>query len=282
MKFSLDVIHYRLMIENLRKEAKVGRYKISYYQKGRGKALLLLHSLLNTAYSFRHVYEALSVKHKVIMPDLLGCGYSSKPEDFDYTLKSYAEYLKQLLEHLKVKKCAIGGVSGSGAIALQFAVMFPEMVERIVLVDALGLPAVRKGVSRGGLPVRGNVNNKEIVMRLYLSQFHNPDVVTDEEREHIAELAVAESVPECTNKIIQANGDFGVQGLEKLKIPTLVVWGERDPVLPKVLAENFTNVLPDSRFVMIPESGHLPHEESPEDFNTVVLDFLKGGIPKAG
>lgn len=270
------------MMENLRKEAKVGRYKISYYQKGRGKALLLLHSLLNTSYSFRHVYQALSVKFKIIMPDLLGCGHSSKPEDFDYTLKSYAEYLKQFLEHLKVKKCAIGGVSGSGAIALQFAVMFPDMVESIILVDALGLPTVRRGVSRSGLPVRGNVNNKDIVMRLYLSQFHNPDVVTAEEREHIAELAVSQSVPECTHKIIQANGDFGVQGLENLKIPTLVIWGERDPVLPKVLAENFTNVLPDSRYVMIPESGHLPQEESPEDFNTVVLDFLKGGIPKAG
>jgi pimeloyl-ACP methyl ester carboxylesterase len=269
-------------MENLRKEAKLGRYKISYFQKGKGKALLLLHSLLNTAYSFRHVYKALSVNHKVIMPDLLGCGYSSKPDDFDYTLKSYAEYLKKLLDSLKVKKCAIGGVSGSGAIALQFAVMFPDVVEKIVLIDALGLPAGSKGASRGGLPVRGNVNNKEIVLRLYLSQFHNPDVVTAEEREHIAELAVSQSVPECTNKIIQANGDFGVEDLEKIKASTLVIWGERDPVLPKIMAENFTNVLPDSRYVMIPDSGHLPQEESPEDFNTVVLDFLKGGIPKAG
>jgi pimeloyl-ACP methyl ester carboxylesterase len=267
-------------MEKIKKEAKIGRYKISYYQKGKGKALLLLHSLLNTAFSFRNVYEPLSVKYKVIMPDLLGCGESTKPDDFDFTLKSFAEQIKLFLDQLKVKKLTIGGVSGSGAIALKFTTMYPDMVEKLVLIDALGMEAGRAGAARG-LPVRGNVNDKDMVLRLYLSQFNNPSVVSAEERDKIAELAVRDSVPECTHKILQANADFAVDGIDKIEVPTLVIWGEKDPVLPKIMAENFVNKIPNSQYVMIPEAGHLPHEESPEDFNTVLLDFLKGNLPKS-
>ncbi|NIP43651.1 MAG: alpha/beta hydrolase [candidate division Zixibacteria bacterium] len=267
-------------MENIQKETKIGRYKIGYYQKGRGKVLLLLHSLLNTAYSFRHVYGPLSDKYKVIMPDLLGCGYSTKPDDFDFTLKSFAEHLKQFLDKLKVTKLSIGGVSGSGAIALKFTTMFPDMVEKLVLIDALGMEAGRSGSVRG-LPVRGNVNDKDMVLRLYLSQFNDPSAVSADEREKIAELAVREDVPACTHKILQANGDFSVDGIEDIKVPTLIIWGEKDPVLPKIMAENFANKMPNSQYVMIPEAGHLPHEESPEDFNTVLLDFLKGNLPKS-
>jgi len=81
------------MRDRNRKEIKAGRYRISYYAGSRGKPLILLHGLLGTSYSFRHVFDTLALTEKVIVPDLIGCGKSSKSLKYDYSLESDADTL---------------------------------------------------------------------------------------------------------------------------------------------------------------------------------------------
>jgi len=271
-----------LMDEKYRKEIKLGRYKISYYQKGRGPVLVLLHSALNSAHSFRHVFDTLALTNRLIVPDLPGAGFSSKSIKFDYSLDSMADLLEQLLSELKIRKAVVGGVSSGGALAQKFVLKSAGKVEKLILIDSLGLN-VRKNKSVYGLPsgtkLLSQLSTPASLMKFYLSQFRSEEAVGIEDRMKYLDLMLKKSVPECSQKFLQANLNFEIREMTEIEKPTLIVWGERDKILPKSAAEKFVKKIPDSRYVMIPEAGHLPHEESPEDFVTVVLDFLKDGIP---
>ncbi len=118
------------------------------------------------------------------------------------------------------------------------------------------------------------------LLKLYLRQFSHDEAVSVEERMRYLQSMTDKASLKCAELFIQANCAFAVEGIAEINLPTLIVWGERDRVLPESTASKFVKKIPGSRYVMIPEAGHLPHEESPEDFNTVLLDFLKGDIPR--
>jgi pimeloyl-ACP methyl ester carboxylesterase len=271
------------MIEKYRKETKIGRYKISYFQKGQGRALVFLHSILNSARSFRHVFDTLALTNRVIVPDLIGYGASSKPMKFDYSLDSLADFVGNFFVTLKIKTCVLGGVSSGGALAMKIALKYPEKIEKLILVDSAGLPSRAKKKNLLGIKTDTDIislfESPADLINIYLNQFNLDEAVSIEDRMNYLSTVMKKSVPECTDNILKANGMFQVDGIDQITAPTLIVWGERDKLLPKSQAERFTRMIKDSRYVMIPEAGHLPHEESPEDFNTVILDFLRGGIP---
>lgn len=271
------------MNDKYRKEVKVGRYKISYYQRGQGSCLVLLHGFLNSAVSFRHVFDTLALRGRVIVPDLPGSGKSGKPLKFDYSLDSLADLLAAFLDELKIKKCILGGVSTGGALALRFALKYPDRLDKLILIGSAGIKKGGKG-EKGflNLPIdKGLSTDPSDLLKLYLRQFSHDDAVSVEERMRYLETMTDKASLQCANQIIKANGMFTVTGITSINLPTLIIWGERDHVLPESTASKFVKKIPGSRYVMIPEAGHLPHEESPEDFNTVILDFLKGDIPRA-
>jgi len=271
------------MIEKNRKEIKVGRYKVSYFQKGQGQKLVFLHGIFNSARSFRHVFETLALTNRVIVPDLIGCGASSKPLKFDYSLDSLSEFVGDFLDALKIKNCILGGASSGGALAMKVALEYPDKIGKMILIDTAGLPSRAKKKNLLGISTDTDIidlfQSPADLMKVYLNQFNLDDAVSIEERMDYLSAMMKKSVPECTNNILKANSMFQVDGIERIAAPTLIVWGERDRLLPKSMAEKYMRKIKNSRYVMIPEAGHLPHEESPEDFNTVVLDFLRGGIP---
>ncbi len=269
------------MRERYRKEIKAGRYRISYYAKGRGRPLILLHGILGTSYSFRHIFETLALTKKVIVPDLLGCGQSGKPAKYDYSLKSDADVLRKFIEELKLKNIALCGVSTGGALALKYALEYPQDLEKLIIVDSFGLK--KSGRKALGIdldhPSHDELADRQKLTKIILKQFNQEIVLSDRDREKTIGDLLAKPVPECMQKRIKASGLFEVGGIEKIALPALIIWGERDRVLPRSMAEKFVRKLKNARYVMIPEAGHLPHEESPEDFMTVLLDFLQDGIP---
>lgn len=270
------------MDEKYRKEIRLGRYKLSYYQKGKGPVLLLLHGALNSARSFRHVFKTLALTSRVVVPDLPGAGFSSKSIKFDFSLDSLADLLGQFLTELKIRKTVLAGASSGGALAQKIVLKFPEKVEKLILIDSLGMKSGKNKPAfdlPAGKKLLAELSNPASLMKFYLNQFRSEEAVGMEERMKYLDLMLKKSVPECSHKFLQVNRNFEIEEMTEINRPTLIVWGERDKVLPKKTADKFVKKIPDSRYVMIPEAGHLPHEESPEDFVTVVLDFLKGGIP---
>ena len=270
------------MEDKYRKEIKLGRYKLSYYQKGRGPVLILLHSALNSARSFRHVFNTLSLTNKVIVPDLPGAGNSFKSLKFDYSLENLTELMDQFLIDMKIKQAVIAGSSTGGALAQKFALEYPHKTEKLILIDSYGLK-LRKNQTvynlGSGKKVLNTISVPASLMDFYLNLFRSEDVVGIEGRMKYLDTNLKKSVPECNHLFLTANKNFEIEGISQINRPTLIVWGERDKILPKSMAEKFVKKIPNSRYVMIPEAGHLPHEESPEDFVTVVLDFLRDGIP---
>ncbi|MBD3382327.1 MAG: alpha/beta fold hydrolase [candidate division Zixibacteria bacterium] len=271
-------------LEKYRRTAKIGRYKLSYLQKGRGKPLVFLHGFLGSSYSFRHVFEELSLKNKLIVPDLPGCGQSSKPPRLDYMVGTQMSIVMRLLEQLKLKEVIIGGVSTGGAVALNFALEYPRMLKKLILVDSFGLKFQgRERRTLFGIKLSGDIyahlSDPEQLAKVYQRQFNQKHRPTPEDREMFTQQSQHKNVIECAAKMLNSNRMFEVFGIQRIETPTLVVWGERDKILPKNMAERYVRVLPDARYVMIPEAGHLPHEESPEDFLTVVRGFIEDSIP---
>jgi pimeloyl-ACP methyl ester carboxylesterase len=270
-------------MEKHRKSVKIGRYKLSYFQKGRGRPLLLLHGFLNSGYTFRHVFDQLALKNKLIVPDLPGCGQSSKPPTLDYMTGTQMSIIYRLVEKLKLKKINICGVSTGGAVALDYACEYQETLAKLILVDSFGLKfgGVRRTLF--GIPldsdIRAHLSNPQKLSKVYQRQFHKKEKLSASEREFHEKQTNLKNVIRCAAKMLNTNRMFEVYGIERVETPALVVWGERDRILPKRMAERFVRVLPNARYVMIPESGHLPHEESPEDFLTVVDGFLEDSIP---
>ena len=267
---------------------------VTYVQAGSGPLLLLVHGMAGTYENWREVIEPLSRAHTVIAPDLPGHG-SSAPGAGDYSIGALAAGLRDLLIALGHERATLVGHSLGGGIAMQFAYQFPEMTERLVLVSSGGLgPEVsailraaalpgadlfiaataRPGRSVGsalarGLSVVGLRPNADIaeVARGYAS-LENPE-------RRAAFLASVRSVIGTGGQRVHA-GDrlYLAEGM-----PVLIIWGERDPIIPLHHGENAHETIPGSRLEVFEGVGHLPQLEAPGRFIAVLERFIAENEP---
>jgi len=257
----------------VKREIQIGRYKISYFQKGQGTPLIWLHGIPGNSLTFRYLINYFTVANKVIIPDLPGCGDSSKPLKFDYSLKSLSKLLNKFVEQLKIKKMILGGVSTGGVIAARFVLDYPDLVEKLVITDSPLLDSA----GRFHKLVNKSFND---LWTIYSGFFHKSPDSDDKMIKALRRSIIDEKAVACCIKFFDDNPDFKIKELEKLVCPTMIIWGERDNILPNNQAEKLVKKIADSRFVMIPEAGHLPPDECPEDFGMIVQNFIKGGIPR--
>jgi pimeloyl-ACP methyl ester carboxylesterase len=276
------------------KTARVHGREVSYVEAGSGPLLLLIHGMAGTAESWQSVIEPLALRHTAIAPDFPGHGLSA-PGGGDYSLGSLASGLRDLLLALGHERATLVGHSLGGGVALQLTYQFPEMVERLVLVSSGGLgpdvsPILRAaalpgadlfiaataGVGRqagslvgrglGMLGLRPNADLAEVA-RAYAS-------LTDPDRRR-AFLATLRAVVGTDGQRVGA--------LDRLylaeALPLLIVWGDRDPIIPVAHAEEAHRELPSSRLEVFEGVGHVPQLESPGRFVAVLERFLAEAEP---
>jgi pimeloyl-ACP methyl ester carboxylesterase len=262
---------------------------VSYAEAGSGELLVLIHGMAGTAEGWSSVIEPLSLRHHVIAPDFPGHGLSA-PGGGDYSLGSLASGLRDLLLTLGQERATLVGHSLGGGVAMQFTYQFPEMVERLVLVSSGGLgpdvsPVLRAaalpgadlfisataGVGRrigstlgrglGMLGVRPSADVAEVA-RGYAS-------LGDPERRK-AFLATLRAVVGTEGQRVAA--------LDRLyladALPLLIVWGDRDPIIPVSHGEEAHRELPDSHLAVFEGAGHMPQCEQPGRFIAVLERFL--------
>jgi len=225
----------------------------------------------------------------VIAPDLLGHGHSAKPLG-DYSLGAYASGMRDLLGALGVERATVVGQSFGGGVALQLAYQHPECCERLVLVDSGGL----------GREVSWMLRFMTLPASEYLMPLLFPSFVREKGNQLSRELhrrgvrmgRVAEmwnayaSLTESDNRpafvrtlrgVIDPGGQT-VSATDRLylaaRVPTLIVWGEQDTIIPVAHAHAAHEAIPHSRLEVIPEAGHFPHVETPQRFLEVLCDFL--------
>jgi len=268
--------------------------RVAYRRAGSGPALLLLHGIAGSSSTWSSAMRLLESRFTLIAPDFLGHGASDKP-DGDYSLGNHASAMRDLLQVLGVDRVTVVGQSFGGGVALQFSYQYPELCERLVLVDAGGLGREVSWMLRL-LAVPG----VELVLPLLfphvagdwgdsVMQFardrgvRNPRVAEMwRSYRSLTDPLYRRAFLRTMRSVIDAGGQ-SVSAIDRLylagRLPTLVVWGADDRIIPVSHAYRVQDVLPHSRLVVFPGVGHFPHAEVPERFVRALVDFIDATEP---
>ncbi|HSH10967.1 MAG TPA: alpha/beta fold hydrolase [Ilumatobacter sp.] len=264
-------------------------HDVRYRRGGDGEAVLLIHGLAGSSHTWKAVQPALVQTHDVIAPDLLGHGESAKPMG-DYSLGAFASGLRDLLAVLDVPSATIVGHSFGGGVAMQLAYQHPELCDRLVLVASGGL-----GREVSWLLRLVTLPGAEHVMPLIF-----PRVVAETGNEvgralskigvrsarlnemwrsysSLAGTADRKAFVRTIRGVIEPGGQT-VNATDRLylaaHLPTLIVWGDRDDIIPVAHGHAAHEAIPGSRLEILDGIGHFPHAEAPERFVEVLTDFL--------
>jgi pimeloyl-ACP methyl ester carboxylesterase len=259
--------------------------RVRYVRAGSGPAVVLLHGLASSLYTWKDVLPALARDHDVIAPDLPGFGQSDQPPDLDGA--RYPGLVLGLMDRLGIEKAAIVGNSMGGAAAVGVAAAQPERVTALVLIDSAGFnlaPDERPWILRlvgsrpvgtvlERLPVRGRL------VRIGLRQvFHEPSLVTKERfDEYLAPLARPGAMTSMRSLLLARAREAAAfpEQARRVRAPALVIWGREDRWIPVEQADLFVAAIKGSRQVILEQCGHVPQEERPADVVRLVQDFLK-------
>lgn len=270
-------------------------YRRVFRIAGSGPPLLLIHGIGDSSRTWHEIIPALARNHLVIAPDLLGHGSSAKPRA-DYSVAAYANGMRDLLGVLGIDAVTLVGHSLGGGVAMQFAYQFPERTQRMVLIASGGLgpdvsPVLRAATLPGAhlalstlrLPGARTVVSAGVGLLEWLNAGLGVDAA-DMRR-------VVDALPDTTARAafirtLRAVVDWRGQVVTMLDrcylvagMPTLLIWGSRDSVLPVGHAHTAHAAMPSSRLEIFDGAGHFPFRSDPARFIAVLEDFLVSTEP---
>jgi pimeloyl-ACP methyl ester carboxylesterase len=269
-------------------------HDLGFRMAGEGPAILLIHGIAGSSGAWREVMPALAERYTVIAPDLLGHGQSAKPTG-DYSLGAYANVLRDLLGVVGIPRATVIGQSFGGGVAMQFCYQNPELCERLVLVDSGGLGREVSWLLRfmtvpGAeylmpiiFPPFVRARGDELSRLLYSRGIRMPRV-GEMWRSYasLTDSANRQSFIRTIRSVIDPGGQT-VSAMDRLyltqQVPTLIVWGEHDAIIPVSHAHDAHAAMPNSRLEIIAGAGHFPHVEAPGDFLHALRDFLETTVP---
>ncbi|MEZ5268323.1 MAG: alpha/beta fold hydrolase [Microthrixaceae bacterium] len=265
-------------------------HEISYRTGGSGPLVLLVHGMAGSSSTWVPVLEDLGRRVTFLAPDLPGHGRSDKPRG-DYSLGAQAAFLRDLLDALGHESATVVGTSLGGGIAMQFAYQHPERTERLVLVGSGGLGEEVATVLRMlALP------GVDLVLPLAMQPLLRDTVETVTgwfSRIGLRPAPAATEMwrayaslidPETRGALIQTlravvdHRGQRVSALDKVylasDVPTLIIWGDEDPIIPVSHAHTAQEAMPGSQLAIMEGCGHFPHAEQPREFASKLLDFI--------
>ena len=273
-------------------------HSVSYREAGAdsgGPVIVLLHGIAGSGQTWDPVLPWLGERFTVIAPDMLGHGSSAKPRG-DYSLGAYASGVRDLMAALGHDTATVVGHSLGGGIAMQFAYQFPERLERLVLVDSGGLgrevAMLLRSVALPGaewvLPVLARARLKDagtVAARLLNKVGLRAGSDLEELARGFASLADsgARSAFIHTVRSVIDTGGQRVDASDRLylaaEVPTLLVWGEKDFIIPVEHGRSAHAKMPGSRLEILPDAGHFPHRDDPHRFVSLLTEFITGTAP---
>lgn len=259
--------------------------KVYYKEKGtKGKVLLFIHGFSASTYSWRLNMDPLSKNFHVYALDLKGFGYTAKPKDSDYTLDAQAKLVADFMDAMKIKSAVLIGNSMGGAISMKVALKFPDKVEKLVLVDSAGVSegivmfgALGKNISTNSLSKTLNslFMNEHIIKSIIKSLYMHKELKTDEVAEGYVKPFRTPGIEDAFAEMVKGfvEDDDLPKRIPEIKIPTLIVWGEDDTIIPVTAAKKFNELIKGSKLITYPQAGHMPMEEHPAEFNKAIAEF---------
>ena len=262
-------------------------YRRAYRMAGSGPALLLVHGISDHSGTWAHLLPTLAERYTVIAPDLLGHGGSDKPRA-DYAAAAYACGLRDLLGVLDIDRVTVVGHSLGGGVAMQFAYQFPERCSRLVLVASGGVgrgvhPLLRLASAPGaGLALPFLTHMPGLQTLLPMLDF-GPDASYARERyTALRDSSARTAFLRTLRSVVDVRGQV-VTMLDRCYltrgIPTLLVWGSEDRIVPTGHARKAHAAMPGSRLEIFEGAGHFPHQTDPTRFVALLDEFMTNTPP---
>jgi pimeloyl-ACP methyl ester carboxylesterase len=265
-------------------------HRWAFRRAGKGPAVLLIHGIGDSSDTWTELIPELARHHTVIAPDLLGHGSSDKPRG-DYSVPAYANGMRDLLGVLDIDRVTLVGHSLGGGVAMQFAYQFPHRTERLALVSTGGVgrgvtPALRLASLPGAHLALASLRlppvRTQTALVIRLLQLLDTGIGVDAPDL----LRVVDALPDSASRdafirTLRAVVDWRGQVVTMLDrcyltagMPTLVVWGSRDAVVPASHAKVAHAAMPGSRLEIFEGSGHFPFHADPQRFLALLKDFI--------
>jgi pimeloyl-ACP methyl ester carboxylesterase len=262
--------------------------RVHYQEAGdqNAPALILIHGFASSTLVWSKVFLALAEEgYRVIAVDMLGYGYSAKPRNGEYTIAGQAKLLTRLLDRLGITHAILVGSSYGGAVAATCALDYVDRVEKLVLVGAVSnnRPLAYKLMRVFGSPVFGDVvsplliGSRRLLRRRMKRVYDRHAWVLDERRVEARHLPLraAGTQRAIIRTVRRWDAERISRDAHQIRQPTLLLWGENDREIPLADGERLHAEIPGSRLIVFLNCGHLPHEEYPEAFTNLVIDFCR-------
>ena len=260
---------------------------------GSGDPIIFLHGLGASLYTWRHLKAPLEGDYKLFLIDLKGFGQSSKPRDNRYSIQDQADLVYELILEHDLKNLTVVGNSYGGAVSLLLAIRLcaenPNRLTKLILVDSAGynelLPWFVKLLRT---PVLGclvvHLSPNKLLARTVLKEsYYNDKLITDAQVAAYAEPLGMKNgkyaLLKAANQAIPKDIDKWIARYPTISVPTLIIWGDKDKVIPIKIGEKLDAAIPCSKLTTLANTGHIPQEETPIPTVELIKDFLKNSIP---
>lgn len=270
--------------------APFGRVQVHVRVHGEGEPLLLVHGFMTSSYSWRYALAPLGRHFTCHALDLVGAGRSSKP-DAPYTPGALATFLGEAMRALGIRGAPVVGNSLGGYLAMRLALDDPGSMRRLAVVHAPGLPTARMVALRWALALlpgsRALVESlcgrdPERWVHKNVHYWDETLKSREEHREYAAPLrtpegrrAFARMLGETLDAGPMADFEARLRALEgRFPVPLMLLYAERDPMVPPAVGDRFRELLPDARFVRVARGSHFMHVDAVDEFTQAVVPFL--------
>ncbi len=248
--------------------------------------VVLLHGTSDSLHTWDGWAAVLSTRRRVIRFDLAGFGLTGPNADNDYSVNRYVQQLGAVLDHLGVQRVVLGGNSLGGHVAWAGALAMPQRVARLVLVDAGGYAVAPQDVPvawrlarvPGLRRVLEHLLPRGLVLASVRNVYGDPAKVSPALVDRYYDMALRAGNRRALGYRMEQGLADGSARIRTLVLPTLILWGARDRLIPLQSAEQFARDVPGSKLVVFDDLGHLPHQEDPQRTVRELQRFLDGDL----
>lgn len=253
------------------------------------EAIVLLHGTSASLHTWQGWIKELSDEYCVVSMDLPGFGLTGPytDESTKYSSANYAKFVIQVLNSLNLKKApqlTLAGNSLGGKIAWRTAILYPEYVQKLILIDAAGYPATPKHIPLGFklakypalTPVLIRILPREVIKKSILSVYADDTKVDEALVDRYYDLTLRQGNRKALNRRLRdTDNESNPAQIKQLDLPTLIIWGAQDDLIPVENAALFHKDIANSQLKIFDDLGHVPHEEDPVATVKIAKDFLK-------
>ena len=246
--------------------------------------IVLIHGTGSSLHTFNEWSAVLKNEYRVIRMDLPAFGLTGPFPNRNYSIENYVDFVEHFLSSKGIKRCILGGNSLGGEIAWRFTVKNPEMVDKLILINAAGYPMESKSVPVAFTLARTPILNKlltfitprSMVQASVENVYADKTKITESLVDRYFKLTLREGNRQAlVDRMTLGKDTSSVHLIKNIQQPTLVLWGEQDLLIPTNIAQRFHDDLPNDSLVILKNVGHVPMEESPHESLATLLAFLK-------